>query len=152
MSVQPAIPSKDVPGLPGIRMRQRERMSKAGGQLEGFMPPRADDSMPAYSLYEHGERLTRPEGADALRAFRRAWDEHVYYMRATYDVRTLTLGVYDYILKPIQLEAWAEWLRENAPPKPGAEFDSRNARAKDALAAAKRAPEGVMYADWSANA
>ena len=145
MSVQRAIPSEgvDTPVV-GMMMRRRERMEKEGGELNGFPAPRADDTMPAQSLYADGKMKFGMSAED--------WRRHSEWMRATYDVRTLALGVYDYVLPDDMLDEWVAWLYESVPMTIQAARDPRNVRAIERHAAAKRAPEGVMYADWSANA
>lgn len=151
MTTEMAIPSADVPGYVGVLMRRRESMEREGGELNGFMPPRADDTMPAYSLY--GEALAKPEllestDGEALThaQFTNLWARHVDWMRATYDVRTLALGVYDYILTPADLREYASYY--DTPAYQQDVMDARNVAAKAAYAKAKRMPEGVMYADW----
>ena len=141
------IPSLDVPGYAGIMMRRRERMSKAGGRLEGFSAPRADDTMPAYSLYAHGLRLCKQRGGMSVDDFNAFWAAHWSWMRRTYDVRTLALGVYDYLLSQEHLQAYAAWA--NQPPVMRNNVDKRNERAKRLYALARKAPEGVMFAEWA---
>lgn len=145
MTLIKSIPSRDVDTpVVGMMMRRRERMEKEGGDLNGFPAPRADDTMPAQSLYADGKMKFGMSAED--------WRRHSDWMRATYDVRTLTLGVYDYVLPDDMLDEWVAWLYESVPMTIQAARDPRNVRAIERYAAAKRAPEGVMYADWSANA
>lgn len=131
------IPSKDVSGYPGIMLRRRERMSRAGGVLEGFPPPRSDTTMPEYSLYAHAKRF---------RLKKNEWWRHADWMRSTYDVRTLALGIYDYLLTERELEEYAQWW--NKPGKSHHTQPAIVALAKSRLALAKRAEPGVMFDEW----
>lgn len=131
------IPSIGVSGYPGIMLRRRERMSRAGGQLEGFAPPRADDTMPEFSLYAQTRRF-RLKKSD--------WWRHADWMRSTYDVRTLALGIYDYLLTERELDEYAQWW--NKPRTSHHNQPAIVALAKSRLALAKRAEPGVMFDEW----
>lgn len=122
----------------GIMMRRRERMQKnAAGEYEGFSAPRAGSSMPAYSLAADARKWDLPK-AD--------WDRHVAWMRENYDVKTLTLGIYDYLLSDVHMQAYVDWYMQ--PPYLRNDMDVRNIRAKSKYANARLVPAGVMYEQW----
>ena len=133
------IPSANVKTpVVGIIMRRRERMDNSvGGVYDGFPAPSADDSMPTYSLAGDARKWRLP---------RADWTRHVDWMRQTYDVKHLALGIYDYLLSDEDLQEYVDWYMQ--PPYQRKPNPPILTKAKAIYAKARRAPNGIMFADW----